>query len=204
MSRAFITKVKGFYRSYSTMSEKSAVIFLAPGSEEMELVISADVLRRAGVKVTIAGLTGLEPTKCSRDLMIVPDKAASDAIRDGPYDAVILPGGLGGSKCFVASAEIGQLLKDQESSGRLVAAICAAPTALKAHGIALGKSLTSYPSFKEELSECYNYLEDRVVVDGNLITSRGPTTAFDFAMAISNYLVGKETTSKVAKGLLLE
>lgn len=125
------------------------------------------------------------------------------------------------------SAEVGKLLKQQESKSRLIAAICAAPVALKAHGIATGKKLTSYPSTKDELVNDYQYIEnEKVVVDGkilkifyftfnericlkinfqlsgNLITSRGPATAFAFGLAIVEYLLNKEAAKKVADAML--
>lgn len=79
-----------------------------------------------------------------------------------------------------------------------------APTALKAHGVGSGKNVTSYPSVKDKVEGCgYTYKEDNVVVDGNIITSRGPGTAFDFALTIVDKLVGKEKAAEVAKGMLL-
>ncbi|KAF6207497.1 hypothetical protein GE061_015943 [Apolygus lucorum] len=120
------TRLYGLRRYSTTMSDaKKAVVLLAPGSEEMEAVITIDVLRRAGVNVTVAGLVGKEATKCSRDVVIVPDASLDEALKCGPFDAVILPGGLGGSECFCSSPEVGKLLKEQESAGRIVAAICA-------------------------------------------------------------------------------
>ncbi|XP_037948373.1 protein dj-1beta [Teleopsis dalmanni] len=183
---------------------KKALIILAPGGEEMEFVVSADVLRRAGVKVTVAGLEGCEPVKCSRDVVIVPDTSLLEAKSD-QFDVIVLPGGLGGSKAMSKCNVLGELLKNQEAEGRLVAAICAAPTALAAHCIGVGKSLTSYPSVKSQLESQYKYVEDKnVVQDGNLITSRGPGTAFDFALKIAEALAGADKAREVAKGMLLQ
>uniref|UniRef100_A0A0K8SSL6 DJ-1/PfpI domain-containing protein n=2 Tax=Lygus hesperus TaxID=30085 RepID=A0A0K8SSL6_LYGHE len=194
----------GLRRYLAAMSDpKKAVVLLAPGSEEMEAVITIDVLRRAGVNVTVAGLVGKEATKCSRDVVIVPDTSLDEALKCGPYDAVILPGGLGGSECFCSSPEVGKLLKEQESAGRIIAAICAAPTALKAHKIGVGKSITSYPGVKDSLTDTYKYLEEKVVIEDKLVTSRGPGTAFDFGLALANLLAGKDKADAVAKGLLL-
>ncbi|KAH8267755.1 hypothetical protein KR026_004932 [Drosophila bipectinata] len=182
---------------------KSALVILAPGAEEMEFIIAADVLRRAGVKVTVAGLNDAEPVKCSRDVLIVPDTSLSKVASE-KFDVVVLPGGLGGSNAMGDSAAVGELLKNQESNGGLIAAICAAPTVLAKHGIASGKSLTSYPSMKAQLVDKYSYVDDKnVVQDGNLITSRGPGTAYNFALKISEELAGKEKAQEVAKGLLL-
>ncbi|CAH1155524.1 unnamed protein product [Phaedon cochleariae] len=184
---------------------KKALVFLAAGTEEMEFVIAADTLTRGGIAVTIAGLPDSSLVKCSRGVNIKPDIAVSEAKSRGPFDVLVLPGGLGGAKAMAESQEVGALLKEQEKSGRIIAAICAAPTALKAHGIAIGKNITSYPSMKDQMVEGgkYNYLDDKVVVDGNIITSKGPGTSFDFALTIVEKLVGKEKASEVAKGMLI-
>uniref|UniRef100_B3P7W3 GG11777 n=2 Tax=Drosophila erecta TaxID=7220 RepID=B3P7W3_DROER len=182
---------------------KSALVILAPGAEEMEFIIAADVLRRAGVKVTVAGLNGGELVKCSRDVQILPDTALAQVAAD-QFDAVVLPGGLGGSNAMAESSVVGDILRRQESSGGLIAAICAAPTVLAKHGIAAGKSLTSYPAMKPQLVDNYSYVDDKTVVkDGNLITSRGPGTSYEFALRVAEELAGKEKVLEVAKGLLV-
>ncbi|XP_011188284.2 protein dj-1beta [Zeugodacus cucurbitae] len=196
------TQLNLSYSNSCNMS-KTALVILAPGSEEMEFVIAADVLRRAGVKVTVAGLSGVDAVKCSRDVCIVPD-TSFDIAKGGIYDAIVLPGGLGGAKAMSESAELGALLKEQEAAGRIVAAICAAPTALLAHGIGSGKNLTAYPSVKGKLKDAYKYIDDQnVVQDGNLITSRGPGTAFDFGLKLAEVLTGSDKAKDVAKGMLL-
>ncbi|KAK2586732.1 hypothetical protein KPH14_011767 [Odynerus spinipes] len=184
------------------MERKTALLLIAEGSEEMEAVITADVVRRGGVAVTIASVGDTQFVKCSRYVKILADTTLSKVIEEEKYDAIILPGGIGGSKTFAESAEVGKLLQEQEKENKLIAAICAAPTALKAHGIAKGKQVTSYPAMKDEMSDEYKYLEDNVVVDGNLITSRGPATAFDFGLTIVEKLVNKEAAVTVAKGML--
>ncbi len=118
------------------MSGKKALVVLSPGAEEMETVISVDIMRRAKISVTLAGLDSSDPVKCSRDVRIVPDSSLEDAATQGPYDVVVLPGGLGGSKCLAASQKVKEILEAQEKAGRFVAAVCAAPSALLAHGIA--------------------------------------------------------------------
>ncbi|XP_054269025.1 protein dj-1beta-like [Macrosteles quadrilineatus] len=181
---------------------KSALVLIVEGTEEMEFTITADVLRRAGVKVVVAGVEGSNPVKCSRDVVIVPDTSLAEAVKKGPYDAVVLPGGMGYKK-FATSTEVGSVLSKQEETGGIIAAICAAPSVLKTHSIATGKSLTSYPSVKGELVKDYKYSEDKVVVDGNLITSRGPGTAFDFALELAKQLTNKTKADEVKAGLLL-
>ncbi|XP_020297529.1 protein deglycase DJ-1-like [Pseudomyrmex gracilis] len=194
---------KNFCTSNSNMAKKTAILLIAEGTEEMEAVITADILRRSGIAVTIASLTDNLNVKCSRDVRLYAD-TKFDAVKNQKYDAIILPGGLGGSKAFASSTELGKLLQDQEKENRVIAAICAAPTALKVHGIGKGKQITAYPSMKNDLAEYYNYLENKVVIDGNLITSKGPATAFAFGLAIVEKLIDKETATKVAKAALYE
>jgi len=160
----------------------SALVLLAQGSEEMEAVISIDVLRRGGIEVTVAGVDGTDPIRCSRGVVISPD-VALDSV-DGDFDVVVLPGGAEGAQRLARSVKVGEILRRQEESGRLVGAICAAPIALPAHGVFENRQLTSHPSVKEMLEEWGEYSEHPVVADGNLITSRGPGTAFPFALRI--------------------
>ena len=167
-----------------------ALVLLAPGSEEMEAVISIDVLRRGGIDVTVAGVDGADPVRCSRGVVISPDVALEDVI--GAFDVLVLPGGAEGAKKLAESERVGDLLRDQELGGRMVAAICAAPIALRAHGVFEGRKLTSHPSVKSLVEEWADYSEHPVEADGNLITSRGPGTAFAFALRI----VGALTDAK--------
>lgn len=116
-----------------------------------------------------------------------------------------MPGGLAGTQAFVDSAVVGEVLKAQESSDRWIAAICAAPLALAAHKIGLGKSITSYPSVKDKLTADFKYVDDQIVVqDGKLITSRGPGTAYKFGLKIVEVLVSEAKAKEVAKGMLVD
>ncbi|XP_043473175.1 protein dj-1beta-like [Leptopilina heterotoma] len=188
--------------NYCVKMSKTAILLLAEGAEEMEAVITADVLRRAGVQVTIASINDEKCVKCSRDVKICTDSNFTDATKDKNYDVVVLPGGVGYKK-LAASQCVGTLLKDQESKKGIIAAICAAPVVLKAHGIAKGSKITSYPSTESDLKDDYKYIEDqKVVTDGNIITSRGPATAFDFGLAIVEKLLDKESALTVAKAML--
>ncbi|KAH8365335.1 hypothetical protein KR084_010441 [Drosophila pseudotakahashii] len=189
-------------RYKATREAKTALIILAPGAEEMEFTISADVLRRAKINVTVAGLN-CDPVKCSRSVVIVPDTSLEEAVSRGNYDVVVLPGGLAGNKALMNSAAVGELLRCQDSRGGLIAAICAAPTALAKHGIGKGKSVTSHPDMKPQLVKEYCYIDDKTVVqDKNIITSRGPGTTFDFALKITEELAGVEMAKEVAKAML--
>lgn len=126
---------------------KKALVILGLGAEEMEAVIVTDVLRRARIQVVLAGLSS--PVVCSRQVVIVPDMLLDQAVQQSPYDAVILPGGAGGAKLLAESKLVGEVLVEQEAAGRLIAAVCAGPTALLAHGIARGKAITSHPGVRQ-------------------------------------------------------
>jgi len=181
---------------------KRVLVPLAAGAEEMETVIIVDVLRRAGLEVVLAGVAGRDPVLCSRNIKLVPDCALSEA--QGPFDAIILPGGAKGAEALAASKEIRALLKKQESDGKLVGAICAAPIALKAAGVGAGRKLTSHPSVQEKLAGFGAYQDARVVKDGLLITSRGPGTAMEFALALIEELLGQTAAEKVAAPMLVK
>jgi protein DJ-1 len=171
------------------------LVVLAQGSEEMEAVISIDVLRRGGIDVTVAGVDGTNPIRCSRGVVVTPD-VALDSV-DSNFDIVVLPGGAEGAQRLAQSAKVGEVLRKQEESGRWVGAICVAPIALQAHGVFENRQLTSHPSVKETLEDWGEYSEHPVVVDGNLITSRGPGTAFSFALRIVGTLTDAQRMVEV-------
>lgn len=173
----------------------TALVLLAQGSEEMEAVISIDVMRRGAIDVTVAGIDGAGPVRCSRGVVITPDVALDSVDRE--VDMIVLPGGAEGATRLAQSEAVGRLLRAQEQSGRWVAAICAAPIALKAHGVFRNRQLTSHPSVKPMLEGWGEYSEHSVVADGNLITSRGPGTAFAFALRIVGALTDAERMLEV-------
>lgn len=180
--------------------DKSALVILAEGAEEMEVTIVVDVLRRAGVQVTLAGLAGDGAVTCSRNLRLLPDCALSsvvERVNRREFDVLVLPGGLGGSERLAASALVGQLLRTQAEAGATVAAICAAPIALAAHGLARGERITSHPSVRGRLAADYDVVDEVVVESGQWVTSRGPGTAFDFALALVARLGGSALADQV-------
>lgn len=106
---------------------------------------------------------------------------------------------------MAASQLVGDLLKNQEKNGKLIAAICASPAlVLKAHEIGVGKKITCYPSFKDDLGDKFTFVNEVVVQDGKLITSQGPSTVFAFALKIAENLVGAEKAKQVSDGILLK
>jgi protein DJ-1 len=184
------------------MTKPRVLVILAEGAEEMEAVISVDVLRRGGIEVVLAGLDGDAPVTCSRKVRVVPDMALEHAA--GPFDALVLPGGAEGARRLCASEAVGRMLREFEAAGKLVAAICAAPTALSAHGVFAGRRMTCHPSVRDVVMAHGNTAPGAVVQDDNLITSQGPGTAFAFALALVRRLVGEEKALEVRSPMMLD
>jgi len=181
---------------------KTAVVILAAGFEEVEAIAPVDFLRRAGVRVTLAGVDSLI-VQGSRKIGIRADVLIKD-IKE-LFDAVILPGGMPGSTNLAHSAEVSQFIKKMHAAGKLVAAICAAPAVVLAPlGILDGKKATCYPGSGTGFSGKITCLKDRVVKDGNVITSQGPGSSFEFAWEIAKELVGKETADLVRDKMLIK
>jgi len=179
----------------------SVLVPLAPGFEDLEATTIVDILRRAGVEVITAGLApGL--VQGSRGLRVQPD-ACLDEVVERDFDMIALPGGLPGSEHLKNDPRVLALLKRLSAEGRITAAICAAPMALAAAGLLDGRRVTSYPGVVDRLdlpgTVC---LTEPVVVDGNVVTSRGPGTAMDFALVLAELLVGKAVREQVEAALV--
>ena len=181
---------------------KKVLIILADGFEEIEAITPIDVLRRAGVEVILAGLsgkiiTGAHGVKFQTDVTL-------DEYKDLP-DAIILPGGMPGAQNLGRSPKVAELVKKVNSQNKVVGAICAAPAlALAPTGILNGKKATCYPGFEKDFPSSVTFSSDRVVVDGNIVTSRGPGSAFEFALELVEKLVGKEKAETVSEGMLVK
>lgn len=182
---------------------KSAIVVIAPGTEEMEAVIVIDVLRRADIDVELAGLRGPDAVRCSRGVMLQPDSAL-DALGDADADALVLPGGRDGAEAFAQSAAVGERLRRRESDAMLTGVICAGPIALVAHGVFSGKRMTSHPSVREQVQEHGVWVDEAVVRDGVLTTSQGPGTAFAFALSLVEQLTDRATRERVAAPMMLK
>ncbi|MDH3354883.1 MAG: DJ-1/PfpI family protein [Chromatiales bacterium] len=181
----------------------SVLVPLAPGFEELEAVTIIDLLVRAGVEVTSAGLAP-GTINASRGVVIQPDITLDEALTRS-FDMVVLPGGLPGADHLNDDLRIQNLLKTMAAQGKYTAAICAAPKVLANLGLLDGKSATSYPGSLDQ-TDCSNIQinQQSVVIDGNVITSRGPGTAMAFALTLIEILVGKGKRDEVAKGLLYD
>lgn len=181
---------------------KKAVIFLAEGFEEVEAMTPVDLLRRAGVQVEMLSVDGLDTVTGSHGIEITVNNSLNNAdISDA--DLLILPGGMPGTKNLDASREVAEALISADKQGKLIAAICAAPSVLGHLGLLEGKSATCYPGFESELNGA-EYLEESVVVDGNIITSRGVGTAIDFGLKLTALLVDDNTSKDLGKGIVYE
>ena len=184
---------------------KQALVPIADGSEEIEAVTIIDVLRRAGVEVTVA-FVGVGKTKqitAARGTNIVADSFIADCA-DKAWDLIAVPGGIEGADHLAASEILDQLLRSQAQQGKFYAAICAAPAVvLGSKGLLADKTATSHPRFYQSLIAKEVDTESRVVVDGNCITSQGPGTAIDFALELVEQLCGIVKREEVASPLVL-
>lgn len=178
----------------------TVLIPLAEGFEELEAVTVIDLLRRAGVEVVTAGLQD-GPITASRGVVILPDRTL-DAVLNQDFDMIVLPGGLPGAHHLRDDLRVQAILKRHAAAGAYTAAICAAPVALAQAGLLVGKTATSYPGCVEKLAIAdFTHSTAAVVVDGQVVTSRGPGTAMDFALTLIELLCGRAQRDQVEAGL---
>ncbi len=174
---------------------------LAPGCEELEAVTIIDLLRRAQIEVVTAGL-GEGVVKCARGTQLLPDTTLDAALQQD-FDMVALPGGEPGATNLQNDARVLALLKKMAAAGKYTAAICAAPRVLAIAGLLDGKHATSYPGAIDASRFPRVQLETQAVVrDGTVLTSRGPGTAMDFALALIEVLTDRAMRDKVESGLV--
>lgn len=174
---------------------------LAQGCEELEAVTIIDLLRRADIEVVTAGLDeGL--VKCSRGVVLLPDSTL-DEVMEQSFDMLVLPGGQPGADHLDDDPRIQRLLRSMAEEGRYTAAICAAPKVLASAGVLDGRQATSYPGvLHAEALPATRVLEQAVVHDGSVVTSRGPGTAMDFALTLIEILEGREKRDAVEGALV--
>ena len=179
---------------------KKAIIVLAEGFEELEAIVPIDILRRSEVDVTIAGLGKLE-IKGAHNITIKTDVLFDD-YKDLP-DAIIFPGGLPGAENLALSKKVKDLVLKMNAGKKLIAAICASPALVLAPlGILEGKTATCYPGMEKNFLSGITHSKKSVVQDGNIVTSQGPATAFEFGVKIAENLVGKQKSDMVASQML--
>ncbi len=167
------------------MTPGKIIIVLADGFEETEAVATADVLKRLGFQVVLAGLDS-ERVRSSAGTTILADLLFRSADLN-QADALVLPGGLPGALHLRDSSVVSDALRFMSAQGKVVAAICAAPIALERAGLAKGKKITGYPGTNKDLADLH-YTGSRVERDGLTVTAKGPGVSFEFAAAIAQTL----------------
>lgn len=175
-------------------------VLLANGFETLEALTVVDILRRGEVECNTFSLEGNEVTT-SHNIKLKADKSITDE-EINSYDFLVLPGGMPGSINLRDDERVIELVKKFNEKNKWVCAICAGPIVLGKAGITEGKNVTCYPGFEEELGNC-NYKNDMVVVDGNIITGRGPAAAIPFAFEILSK-ISEEKAEKIKKAMLFK
>lgn len=176
-----------------------ALVPMADGTEEMEAVIVIDTLRRAKWEVVAVGMKKGVVT-ASRGVKIVPD-AAWDEIDPSTFDLIVVPGGARGVEYFLKEERLHEAIRNLYCAGKIVAAVCAGPLVLQQAGVLDGRRVTCHPADATEITKA-TYVNEPVVVDGNVITSQGAGTCFKFALAIISKVDGPEKSAAVARGMI--
>lgn len=178
------------------------IVFLADGFEEVEALTVVDYLRRVdNITVdTVSIKSGLQVLG-AHNIEVTADKTINQLQDITSYDGVVIPGGMPGATNLRDHEGVIRTVKEINSRGKLVAAICAGPIVLEKAGIIKGKKVTSYPGFEQEFPNSI-YREEDVVRDDHIITARGPAKAEDFAIEIVKYLVGEEAVEKLKTNIL--
>ncbi|MEN8126394.1 MAG: DJ-1 family glyoxalase III [Planctomycetota bacterium] len=180
---------------------KTALVAIADGTEELEAVTIIDVLRRAGTQVTVASVGTLQ-IKASRGVKLVADCVIADC-KNKTFDLIVLPGGLGGAEHLRDCKQLIEMLQSQKQAGRLYAAVCASPAVvLTPHGLLDDRQATCYPTMADQLPDT-SKAKQRVVVDGNCITSQGPGTALEFSIELVRRLFDDSRAGQVAEAMLV-
>lgn len=177
-----------------------ALIFLAPGYEEVEMLTVVDMVRRAEITIDMVSVTDTREVTSSHNVTITADKLFPEADFN-EAQMLILPGGIPGTPNLRAHKPLCEKLTEFSHTGKKLAAVCAAPTVLASLKILEGKKATCYPGFADKL-ETGEYVKQPVVVDGNIITSRGMGTCIEFAAAIIEMLKDKKTADDVKEKII--
>ncbi len=176
------------------------IVFLAEGFEEVEAITVIDYLRRVGVDVDTVSITEQNEVEGAHSIKVIADLLIDD-IKQEDYDGLVIPGGMPGATNLRDEKKVIDIVKKMNGGNKLIAAICAGPIVLEKAGVISGKKVTSYPGFDKELLSA-NYTEEKVIKDGNIITSRGPALAVDFAIEIVGYLLCDKRAEALKKDIL--
>lgn len=191
-----------FKRKDKTMNREKIIVMLAEGFEEVEALTVVDLLRRAQLPVYTASVTGRRQVDGAHGVAIIADKVFEDIDFD-EVRMIVLPGGMPGTTNLLNYEPLTVVLKQFAAEDRPLGAICAAPMIFAAHGILCGKRATIYAGMEAELKDAI-WTEGNVVKEGNIITSKGPGTAMDFALALIAFLAGEAKAEEVRTGLLYQ
>ena len=182
---------------------KKALVLFANGFEEIEAATPVDVLRRADVEVTTAGVGGTQITG-ARNIVVLTDTTLENAAAQ-EFDCIVFPGGMPGAKNLGESALARDIATKMLATGKLVSAICAAPVhTLGAWGLLDGRRATCYPGLEKGFPAGVIFSPERVVVDGKITTSRGPGTALEFSLSLAAQLAGDDVAKKVGQDMLVK
>ena len=182
---------------------KKVALFVENGSEELEFIAPLDIMRRANLEVDLISANNEDFITSSHNIKILADKKIEEVNNILDYDAIVIPGGMPGSTLLRDNKKIIEFYQTMYNSGKLVAAICAAPIVLSAAGITDDKEVTSYPGFDKEINYKNYNSEKAVVIDKNVITAQGPAVAILFGYEIVNYLLQDNTAEDVKKAMLV-
>lgn len=181
--------------------QKRVLVPLAQGCEELEAITITDILTRGGIEVITASLDDNREIHASRGAVLLAATTLDD-VKDETFDMIVLPGGLPGADYLMQDQRILNLLRRTHEAGGLVGAICAAPQVLREAGLLTGHRATSYPGVLDKHpAPGMTYVDAPVVEDDNILTSKGPGTAMDFALALVEKLRGKAVRDEVEAGL---
>lgn len=179
-----------------------ALIFLAPGYEEVEMLTVVDLLRRSHISIDMVSITDSLEVTSSHNVTIKADKLFRDADFD-EADMIILPGGIPGTPNLLAYQPLTDKIKEFASQKKWLSAVCAAPTIYDELKLFEGRKATCYPTFAEKLTDAV-YVKQPVVVDDIFITSRGAGTTIEFATAIVERFAGKDTAKEVLEAIIYQ
>ena len=182
---------------------KKVALFIENGSEELEFIAPLDIMRRANLEVDLISANNEDFITSSHNVKILADKKINEVNNILDYDAIVIPGGMPGSTLLRDNKKIIEFYQTMYNSGKLVAAICAAPIVLSAAGITDDKEVTSYPGFDKEINYKHYNSDKAVVIDKNVITAQGPAVAILFGYEIVNYLLQDNTAEDVKQAMLV-
>ncbi len=177
-------------------------IFMANGCEEIEGLTVVDIVRRAGLDITMISISGSREVTSSHNVTFLADITKND-VDYNEFEGIVLPGGMPGTLNLGADETVIQVIRQFARERKLVAAICAAPSILGQEHILDGKNATCHPGFEDKLLGAV-WKKEPVVVDGNIITSRGMGTAIDFGLEIVRYFADEGTVEKLKKDLVYQ